>query len=158
MNDEKLRLVEPYVSHTDRQVFALRNLPEAVKGAVFARYSRTHKDVKEMLATEFLNPEAGLGLGASASVGAATNSYAKEFFERVLVEYGDDSVAELAGAHIAFERISSLAGDVLTDARIGISPLEKSGRYVTFDGRTPWYHIPTELPPTRLGRAPTSGS
>jgi len=47
--------------------------------------------------------------------------------------YGDDSVAELAGAHVAVERTSILAAKALEDSRIGISPLEKSTRYVRFD-------------------------
>ena len=150
LDEEQLALVKPYVSHTDRQVFALQHLPEAVKGAVFARYSRTHKDVKEMLVTEFLKPQLGLVLPTVDN--RTTNSYAQEFFERVLVEYGDDSVAELAGAHIAVENVSSLMGDMLTDARIGISPLEKSGRYLTFEGND-WYHTPVELGLTPTVRA-----
>src|SRR5207302_1161375 len=58
---------------------------------------------------------------------------ADEFYERVLVGYGDDSVAELAGAHVAVEQVSMLAAKALEDSRIGISPLEKSTRYVRFD-------------------------
>ena len=58
---------------------------------------------------------------------------ARAFFERVLVGYGDDSVAQLGGAHIACENISNVAAKLLEDARIGIAPLEKSTRYVRFD-------------------------
>src|SRR5207245_4066837 len=58
---------------------------------------------------------------------------AEAFYERVLVGYGDDSVAELAGAHIATEGVSTLAAKALEDSRIGLSPLEKSTRYVRFD-------------------------
>ena len=60
---------------------------------------------------------------------------AEEFYERVLVGYGDDSVAELAGAHVAVEQTSTLAAKALEDSRIGLSPLEKSTRYVRFDRR-----------------------
>lgn len=77
-----------------------------------------------------------------ASVALAINR-AEDFYQRILVGYGDDSVAELAGIHIACENISSLAGDLLTDSRLGISPLEKSARYILFDkkheGRYLWY-------------------
>src|SRR5262249_56310835 len=59
----------------------------------------------------------------------------EDFYQRVLVGYGDDSVAELAGAHVAVEQISTLAAKALEDSRIGISPLEKSTRYVRFDRR-----------------------
>src|SRR2546430_12756872 len=58
---------------------------------------------------------------------------AEAFYQRVLVGYGDDSVAELAGAHLAMERVSILATKALEDSRIGLSPLEKSTRYVRFD-------------------------
>src|SRR5216683_111952 len=74
---------------------------------------------------------------------------AEEFYERVLVGYGDDSVAELAGAHVAVERTSTLAAKALEDSRIGISPLEKSTRYVRFDRPGPdgrfLYHCGPEL-------------
>src|SRR6202158_2148870 len=58
---------------------------------------------------------------------------AEEFYERVLVGYGDDSVAELAGAHVAVERTSILADKTLEDHRIGLSPLDKATRYVRVD-------------------------
>src|SRR5216683_5198804 len=74
---------------------------------------------------------------------------AEEFYERVLVGYGDDSVAELAGAHVAVERTSTLAAKAIEDSRIGISPLEKSTRYVRFDRPGPdgrfLYHRGPEL-------------
>jgi Predicted alternative thymidylate synthase len=49
------------------------------------------------------------------------------------VGYGDDSVAELGGAHLALENISVLATKSIEEHRIGLSPLEKSSRYVYFD-------------------------
>lgn len=58
---------------------------------------------------------------------------AEEFYDRILVGYGDDSVAELGGCHIALEKISIIAAKALQDSRIGLSPLEKSTRYVLFD-------------------------
>jgi thymidylate synthase ThyX len=126
-----------YFTNLDRPVFALRNLPEVVKGALFSRYSRTEKSLRRVLLEEFINePDSGF----DALTGAAPDAddmvavrKAEEFYERVLVGYGDDSVAELAGAHIAVERTSTLAAKALEDSRIGISPLEKSTRYVRFD-------------------------
>ncbi len=119
--------------------FALINLPEAVKGALFSRYSRSPKTLRRVLLEEFiLNPESGF----SAIVGEAKNRgesqlvatrKAEEFYDRVLVGYGDDSVAELGGAHLACENISNLVTKLMQDSRIGISPLEKSTRYVYFD-------------------------
>jgi thymidylate synthase ThyX len=126
-----------YFTNLDRPVFALRNLPEVVKGALFSRYSRTEKSLRRVLLDEFIN-QPDSGFEALASVSGQSDDMvavrrAEEFYERVLVGYGDDSVAELAGAHIAVERTSTLAAKALEDSRIGISPLEKSTRYVRFD-------------------------
>ena len=128
-----------YFTNLDRPVFALRNLPEVVKGALFSRYSRTEKSLRRVLLEEFINePESGFATLAGAAPSAddmVAVRRAEEFYERVLVGYGDDSVAELAGAHVAVEQTSTLAAKALEDSRIGISPLEKSTRYVRFDRR-----------------------
>jgi thymidylate synthase ThyX len=143
-----------YFTNLDRPVFALRNLPEVVKGALFSRYSRTEKSLRRVLLDEFINePDSvfeqltgGVPAGADDMVAVRR---AEEFYERVLVGYGDDSVAELAGAHVAVERVSTLAAKALEDSRIGISPLEKSTRYVRFDRTGPdgrhLYHRGPEL-------------
>ena len=134
---EEAGVLARYFTNLDRPVFALRNLPEVVKGALFSRYSRTEKSLRRVLLEEFINePESGFehlaGTPASGDDMVAVRR-AEEFYERVLVGYGDDSVAELAGAHVAVERVSTLAAKALEDSRIGISPLEKSTRYVRFD-------------------------
>src|SRR5713226_2521638 len=142
-----------YFTNLDRPVFALRNLPEVVKGALFSRYSRTEKSLRRVLLDEFINdPEsgfAGIVGDAPAADDMVAVKRAEEFYERVLVGYGDDSVAELAGAHMAVERVSTLAAKALEDSRIGISPLEKSTRYVRFDRPGPdgrrLYHRGPEL-------------
>src|SRR3977135_2580517 len=130
-------LLARYFTNLDRPVFALRNLPDVVKGALFSRYSRTEKRLRRVLLDEFINePDSGF----EALTGKPSNDddmvavrRAEEFYERVLVGYGDDSVAELAGAHVAVEQTSTLAAKALGDSRIGLSPLEKSTRYVRFD-------------------------
>ena len=141
-----------YFTNLDRPVFALRNLPEVVKGALFSRYSRTEKSLREVLLTEFIEePESGFGdlVGQPAADDLVAARRAEEFYERVLVGYGDDSVAELAGAHVAVEQVSTLAAKALEDSRIGLSPLEKSTRYVRFDRPGPdgryLYHRGPEL-------------
>ena len=136
-NPTETRLLARYFTNLDRPVFALRNLPEVVKGALFSRYSRTEKSLRRVLLDEFITePDSGFDALANAS-GEPDDMVAvrraEEFYERVLVGYGDDSVAELAGAHVAVERTSTLAAKALEDSRIGISPLEKSTRYVRFD-------------------------
>src|SRR5216684_4165081 len=136
-NEAEARVLARFFTNMDRPVFALRNLPEVVKGALFSRYSRTEKSLRRVLLDEFINqPDSGFE-ELTGSTGAADDMVAvrraEEFYERVLVGYGDDSVAELAGAHVAVERTSTLAAKALEDSRIGISPLEKSTRYVRFD-------------------------
>src|SRR2546427_4484027 len=159
-NTDEAALLSRYFTNLDRPVFALRNLPEVVKGALFSRYSRTEKSLRRVLLDEFINdPESGFaGIAAPHAFGVGTPAdvddmvavkRAEEFYERVLVGYGDDSVAELAGAHVALERVSTLAAKALEDSRIGISPLEKSTRYVRFDRPGPdgrrLYHRGPEL-------------
>ncbi|MFZ0216269.1 MAG: FAD-dependent thymidylate synthase [Candidatus Dormiibacterota bacterium] len=138
-----------YLTNVDRRVFALRNLPEVVMGALFSRYSRTEKSLRRVLLDEFLaEPATGIP-GPGDRDQLVDRDRAEAFYERVLVGYGDDSVAELAYAHVAIEQVSQLAAKAIEDARIGLSPLEKSTRYVRFDrrdanGRYP-YHRGREL-------------
>src|SRR4030088_254233 len=136
-NAAEARVLGRYFTNLDRPVFALRNLPEVVKGALFSRYSRTEKSLRRVLLDEFINePDSGFDQLAGMQAGPddmLAVRRAEEFYERVLVGYGDDSVAELAGAHLAVERVSTLAAKALEDSRIGLSPREKSPRYVRFD-------------------------
>jgi thymidylate synthase ThyX len=145
----EVAVLERYFTNVNGRVFAIRNLPEVVKGALFSRYSRTEKSLRRVLLDEFIDePATGLnGHAVEAPDGIVASDRAEEFYQRVLVGYGDDSVAELAGAHIALEGVSTLAAKALEDSRIGISPLEKSTRYVRFDrpgpdGRFLYYRGP----------------
>jgi hypothetical protein len=65
--DERAALA-PYFTNLDGPVFTLVNLPEVVKGALFARYSRSPKSLRRLFLDEFLT--AG-GLGEAAARGAA---------------------------------------------------------------------------------------
>jgi thymidylate synthase ThyX len=134
--DEQKSLT-PFFTNLDRSVFGLK-LPQEVAGALFSRYSRSTKSLRRTFLDEFLgDPELELKDLLAAQTSASDNSAAlkkaRAFYERVLVGYGDDSVAQLGGAHIACENISNVAAKLLEDARIGIAPLEKSTRYVRFD-------------------------
>ena len=134
--DEKNSLA-PFFTNLDSNVFGLK-LPQEVAGALFSRYSRSAKSLRRTFLDEFLgDPELAikdlLGAQTSATDDSAALKKARAFYDRVLVGYGDDSVAQLGGAHIACENISNVAAKLLEDARIGIAPLEKSTRYVRFD-------------------------
>lgn len=151
LTDKEKEIIKPYFSSTERNVFVLTNLPEVIKGTLFSRYSRSEKGARRLLLDEFIpNKDVaeaiGTDLQANNKNSALAINRAEDFYQRILVGYGDDSVAELAGVHVACEHISSLAGDLLTDSRLGISPLEKSARYILFDkkvgGRYLWYRDP----------------
>lgn len=131
--DEKKKL-SPFFTNLDRTIFGLK-LPQEVAGALFSRYSRTSKNLRRVFLDEFIG-ELGLSQREDDSDSKALEK-ARAFYDRVLVGYGDDSVAQLGGAHIACEEISNIAAKVIEDSRIGIAPLEKSTRYVRFDKKDP---------------------
>ena len=135
--ESEKKSLAPFFTNLSEPVFGLK-LPQEVAGALFSRYSRSSKSLRRIFLGEFLgDPELALkdllgGQGPASEQSAAVQK-ARAFYDRVLVGYGDDSVAQLGGAHIACEGISNVAVKILEDARIGIAPLEKSTRYVRFD-------------------------
>src|ERR1043165_595159 len=119
---EEEKSLAPFFTNLDRSVFGLK-LPQEVTGALFSRYSRSTKSLRRTFFDEFLgDPELGLKdlLGGALPSGDSSAALAKArtFYDRVLVGYGDDSVAQLGGAHIACENISNVAANLLEDARI----------------------------------------
>ena len=140
--DEREALA-PYFGNTDSPVFVLTNLPEVVKGALFARYSRSAKSVRRLFLDEFLD-HIRTGDASASSVGLER---AERLYARVFGEYGDDSVAQLGGAHIACEGVSNVLTKVLERGRL-MSYLEQSTRYVPYTDRPGghWkYVVPDEL-------------
>lgn len=129
--DEEAKL-RPYFTNLDRPVFALTNLPEVVKGALFARYSRSDKSLRRLFLDEFVGDLDLTGdLTVDATVGLAR---AEQLYERIFLEYGDDSVAQLGGVHLACEQASNLLTKVLEWGRL-MSYLEQSTRYIPYDSR-----------------------
>ena len=142
--EEERAILAPHFTNLDGHVFALTNLPEVVKGALFARYSRSAKSLRRLFLDEFAKatptPE---GSGA----GPVGVERAEELYERIFFEYGDDSVAQLGGVHLAVEQASQLLAKVLEWGRLA-AYLEQSTRYVPYDDRPGgrWrYHVPGEL-------------
>jgi thymidylate synthase ThyX len=145
---EERAALAPYITNLDGPVFALVNLPEVVKGALFARYSRSPKSLRRLFVDEFLGPR-GLeaAAGAGAAPGDAGTQRAEQLYERVFVEYGDDSVAQLGGVHLACEGASNILTKILEWGRL-MAYLEQSTRYVPYDDRPEGryrYHVPAEL-------------
>ncbi|MDQ3239125.1 MAG: FAD-dependent thymidylate synthase [bacterium] len=134
--DDEKKILKRYFTSIDDSVFGLVNLPEVIKGTLFSRYSRTAKDIKRLFLDEFYLNKDIKGMFNERTADASINiEKAEAFYDRVLVGYGDDSVAELGGAHAAIEGISMLATKSIEEHRIGLSPLEKSTRYVYYDNK-----------------------
>src|SRR5688500_17087537 len=122
--EEERSILKTHFSNADRAVFAIITPRQVDRGALMSRYSRTDKTMRRVFLDEFAkNPNRG-----------------EEFYRRVLLEYGDDSVAELGEAQVAVEGISNVAAKKIEDRRIGLSYLEKSSRYVAFDQKVGGYY------------------
>ncbi len=150
-DDDEQAVLRPYFTNLDGPVFALVNLPEVVKGALFARYSRSDKSLRRLFLDEFVGDLDITGdLTVDASVGLRR---AEQLYERVFLEYGDDSVAQLGGVHLACEQASNLLTKVLEWGRL-MAYLEQSTRYIEYDSRLGGryrYHRPTEVLESKLG-------
>jgi thymidylate synthase ThyX len=129
---EEEEILRRYFTNLEGPVFALVNLPEVVKGALFARYSRTAKSLRRLFLDEFVGD---LDISGDHSVDATVGlARAEQLYDRVFYEYGDDSVAQLGGVHLACEQASNLLTKVLERGRL-MSYMEKSTRYVAYDSR-----------------------
>src|SRR5438046_1206775 len=122
----------PHFTNLDQPVFALVNLPETVKGALFARYSRYQGTLRRLFLDEFAAdlPEQAPSWDGSEGERAA------QLYERIFVGYGDDSVAQLGGAHVACEWVSNVLTKILQRPRLG-AYLEQSTRYIAYDAPMP---------------------
>jgi thymidylate synthase ThyX len=125
-------ILRRYFTNLDGPVFALVNLPEVVKGALFARYSRSPKSLRRLFLDEFVGD---LDVSGDKSIDATVGlRRAEELYERVFFDYGDDSVAQLGGVHLACEQASNLLTKILEWGRL-MSYLEQSTRYIAYDSR-----------------------
>lgn len=134
----QIKMLERFVTNTTGSIFALKNLPEVIKGALFSRYSRSTLGLRSLLLKEFIQNEdtefaAIAGTQNDSEAQTAGVQKAQNFYDRILDGYGDDSIGELGGAHLALENISMLGAKAIEDCRLGGSPLEKSTRYIYFD-------------------------
>jgi len=149
-SDDELAIVHRYFTNADLPVFGITGLPEVVKGALFARYSRSPKSVRRLFLDEFaVEPTLGVETIASHDDGSGPVGLerAEQLYDRVFTQYGDDSVAQLGGAHLAVEQASNILTKVLEWGRLA-SYLEQSTRYIFYDkklGDRFRYHVPSEL-------------
>ncbi len=140
--ESQIKILSRFVTNTTSNVFVLRNLPEVIKGALFSRYSRSSLGLRALLLKDFiLNEETAFAdiTGFAHDTEDEDRDQmmaikkAQNFYDRILDGFGDDSIGELGGAHLALENVSMIAAKVVEDARLGGSPLEKSTRYIYFD-------------------------
>lgn len=118
INKHRKEMEEEEFSNWDKDVFII-NLKEQIdRGALMSRYSRTRElDIRKLWLKEFKdNPDRG-----------------KSFYERVFVEYGDESIAELVTAQVGIQNVSNIVSKIIEENRIGLSYIEKSSRYVPYD-------------------------
>jgi thymidylate synthase ThyX len=134
---EETDILERYFTNTTEPVFGLVNLPEVVKGALFARYSRSPKSVRRLFLDEFYDaPEVGIATIADHidDDAGVKMQRAEDLYNRVFTQYGDDSVAQLGGVHLACEQASNILTKVLEWGRLA-AYLEQSTRYMFYDQR-----------------------
>jgi thymidylate synthase ThyX len=124
--DAEREALAPHFTNLDRPVFALVNLPETVKGALFARYSRYQGTLRRLYLDEFAERR------AVPAFEGDEGERARRLYERIFLGYGDDSVAQLGGAHIACEWVSNVMTKLLQRGRLA-AYLEQSTRYIPYD-------------------------
>jgi thymidylate synthase ThyX len=125
--EEERERLAPHFTNLDRPVFGLVNLPETVKGALFARYSRYQGTLRRLFLDEFAD-----SVPVVPAIEGAESERAAQLYERIFLGYGDDSVAQLGGAHIACEWTSNLLTKILQRPRLA-AYLEQSTRYIAYD-------------------------
>ncbi|HEX4668663.1 MAG TPA: FAD-dependent thymidylate synthase [Solirubrobacterales bacterium] len=125
-------VLAPHFTNLDRPVFAMVNLPETVKGAIFARYSRYSGSARRLYLEEFAADAPAAGRPFDDEEGAR----AAQLYERVFVGYGDDSIAQVGGAHVACEWVSNILTKLLQRGRLA-AYLEQSTRYIPYDKPLP---------------------
>lgn len=151
-SDPERLLLERHTTETAGPAFALRNLPEVTAAALFARYSRSSKSLRRLLIDEFAGELGELDGRSASGLGEAR---ASDLFSRVLAEYGDDSVAQLAGVHLACEQVSQPLAKAIEWGRLA-SYLEQSTRYIAYTDRPGGrhrYHVDPEVDRSQLGPA-----
>ncbi len=150
--EQEQAVLRRHFSNLDLPVFALHDLPEVVKGALFARYSRSPKSLRRLFLDEFAGALGEDDDATPAEGDLSARDKAEVLYDRIFSEYGDDSVAQLGGAHVATEHISNLMTKQIEWGRLA-AYLEQSSRYIPYtdqitrpDGSVGWrYHRDADI-------------
>lgn len=148
LTDEERYQIEPFFTNLDRPIFAVPFLPPEVIGALCSRTSRAKEDLRVIFLNEFVKPflaekdEYGEALRSLIEFlhkypieVVFSNPKGREFYIKWLAQYGDDSIAQMAGTHLLFSGVSQIAIKHFEDMRVGIAPLEKSTRYLDYSAK-----------------------
>ncbi len=173
--EEDKYLISPFFTNLDKSVYSITFLPPELIGALCSRASRAKDDLRQAFLKEFIKPslnlnEEELKLKEPKQVEEIrkyreslkalieffhkypaelifSNTKARDFYIKWLAQFGDDSIAQMAGTHLAYTGISQLAIKQIEDMRLGIAPIEKSTRYVDYstkvNGSYRYYTDPT---------------
>lgn len=165
-NEEETWRVAPFFTNLDKSVYAALIFSPEVIGALCSRTSRAPEDLRKIFLGEYLTPFLSDTAGDAEAKKYGTtlkdfitflhsnpiesifsNPKARSFYAKWLAQYGDDSIAQMAGMHVVFSSLSQLAIKHIEDQRIGLAPIEKSTRYVNYsqkvNGSYRYYTDPT---------------
>lgn len=165
--------LSPFFTNLDKSVYVpLIFAPELI-GALCSRTSRATEDLRKIFLKEFVLPfvepertekdtdeaweekrrysealqEFIEFLHKHPFLELFSNPRARSFYVKWLAQYGDDSIAQMAGGHLVFGALSQIAIKHFEDQRIGLAPIEKSTRYVNYsqkvNGKYLYYTDPT---------------
>ena len=156
--DAERALLAPFVMNPDGFVTVIHNLPAEIVGALCSRASRASGSLIRILLDEYLRPimdgdpaladELRLVVQFLTEHGfknILNNQRAQSFYARWLSQFGDDSIAQMTGAHVVFRGISQVAMKHAEDQRIALEPIEKSTRFVNYGekvGGKYLYYVP----------------
>lgn len=159
-SEEDKHLVGPFFTNLDKPAYAITFLPPEIIGALCSRASRAKDDLRVSLLNEFIKPFLQDDSDYSQSLRALieflhlhpvekifANPKAREFYIKWLAQFGDDSIAQMAGTHLIYSSLSQIGIKHIEDMRMGIAPIEKSTRYVDYSskigGNYKYYTDPT---------------
>lgn len=160
LSEKEEYLISPFFTNLDKNTFAISFLPPEVIGALCSRTSRAKGDLRVVLLKEFIQPfikeKSTYGKSLKSLINFLhknpielifSNPKGREFYIKWLAQYGDDSIAQMAGAHLVFSAISQIGIKHFEDMRVGLAPIEKSTRYVDYsskvNGKYRYYTDPT---------------
>src|SRR5437764_5311729 len=158
-SDRDRHFLEAFASNPDGIVSVLRNLPPEITGALCSRARRAAGSLFEVLLKEYIYPivngnDPRLAAELEDTVRflkehgfkhILNNQRAQAFYSKWLSQYGDDSIAQVTGTHVIVWGISQVAMKFIEDQRVGLEPIEKSTRYVSFgekSGGRYLYYVP----------------